>query len=174
MKIRQTVVVWGLVAFLTPCMVHAQASSVADGTLVHVRLTADVLSSQVAVGSRVEMEIAEPVTLQGVVLIPEGAAAWGAVQAVRKGKILLFDIEGARLPNGRIVMLRHSPQRVAQPKQDAIKVEIRVGRDLGAPKGMEYNAYMDQNLDVDVALETVAPTRPDAEPAVATAADPPH
>ncbi|MGD0226426.1 MAG: hypothetical protein ABSF71_29200 [Terriglobia bacterium] len=174
MKIRQTVVAWGLIAALAPCMVHAQASSLADGTLVHVRLTADVLSSQATVGSRVDMEIAEPVTLEGVVLIPEGSAAWGVVQAVRRGKILQFDIEGARLPNGRIVMLRHSPQRATQAKRDAIKVEIRVGGDLGAPKGMEYNAYMDQDLDVDVALETAAPARPHAEAAVAAATNPPR
>jgi hypothetical protein len=39
---------------------------------------------------------------------------------------------------------------------------------------MEYNAYMDQDLDVDVALETAAPARPHAEAAVAAATNPPR
>ncbi|MGO8816850.1 MAG: PEGA domain-containing protein [Terriglobia bacterium] len=162
MKIRQTVATLGLVAALAPGMAHAQAASLADGTRIHVRLKADLLSSEAVVGSRVDMEIAEPVTLQGVELIPEGTAAWGAVQAVKKGKILDFDIEEARLPNGRIVMLRCSPQRATQAKKDGIKVEIRVGSDLGAPKGIEFTAYLDQDLDADVALETPPAARPAA------------
>jgi len=153
-------------------MAHAQAASLADGTRIRVRLTADLLSSEAVVGSRVDMEIAEPVTLQGVELIPEGTAAWGAVLAVRKGKILNFDIEEARLPNGRIVMLRCSPQRATQTKKDEIKVEIRVGNDLGAPKGIEYTAYLDQDLDADVALETAPPARPAAAGTAVAATEP--
>ena len=170
MKIRQTVVLWGLIAVLAPSMVHAQASTLADGTVVHVRLTADLLSSEVLVGSRVDMEIAQPVALENEVLIPEGSAAWGEVRAVRRGKILDFDIVGARLPNGRIVLLRCSPQRTTKTKKDEIKVEIRMGRDLGAPKGIEYTAYLDQDLDVDLALEPLAPAQPTAVAAAAAAA----
>jgi len=172
MKIRQTVVLWGLIAVLAPSMVRAQASTLADGTVVHVRLTADLLSSEVLVGSRVDMEIAQPVALENEVLIPEGSAAWGEVRAVRRGKILDFDIVGARLPNGRIVLLRCSPQRTTKTKKDEIKVEIRMGRDLGAPKGIEYTAYLDQDLDVDLALEPLAPAQPTAVAAAAAAAEP--
>ena len=162
MKIRQTMVVWGLIAVLAPSMVRAQAPSLADGTAVHVRLTADLLSSEVVVGSRVEMEVAQPVALQNEVLIPEGSVAWGVVQAVKSGKILDFEIVGARLPNGRIVLLRCSPQRATKKKKDEIKVEIRMGMDLGAPKGMEYTAYLDQDLDVDLAREPLTPAQPSA------------
>ena len=59
MKIRQTVVLWGFIAVLAPSMVHAQASTLADGTVVHVRLTADLLSPEAVVGSRVDMDIVE-------------------------------------------------------------------------------------------------------------------
>ena len=170
MKIRQTVVLWGLIAVLAPSMVHAQASTLADGTVVHVRLTADLLSSWAVVGSRVELEIAQPVILEGVVVIPTGSPAWGSVRAVKKGKILHFDIEAMRLPNREIVLLRCSPQRTTQAKKDEIKVEIWVGRELGAPKGIEFTAYLDQDVNVDVAGEPVAPAQPTpvAHPAPAT------
>ena len=114
MRIRQAVVAWGLVVACAGSMVQAQAARLADGTAVRVRLTADLLSSQAVVGARVDLEIAQPVMLQGVVVIPPGSVAWGAVQVVKKGKILHFDIEGVRLPNQEIVKLRCSPQKTTQ------------------------------------------------------------
>jgi len=57
-------------------------------------------------------------------------------------------------------MLRYSPQRTTQAKKDEIKVEIRVGRELGAPKGIEFTAYLDQDVNVDVAGEPVTPAQP--------------
>jgi len=75
MGIRQAAVAWGLVAAFAGSMVQAQAAHLADGTAVHVRLTADLLSSWAVVGSRVELEIAQPVMLEGVVVIPTGSPA---------------------------------------------------------------------------------------------------
>jgi len=146
-------------------MVQAQAARLADGTTVHVRLKADLVSSQAAVGTRVDLEIAQPVTLQGTVVIPEGTVAWGAVQVVKAGKILYFDVEGVRLPNLAVVRLRVSPQKTSNVAKDEIKVESRVGGDLGAPKGSEFTAYLDQDVNVDVA-GAPAPPQP-ATPAPA-------
>jgi hypothetical protein len=151
-------------------MVQAQAARLADGTAVRVRLTADLVSSQAVVGARVDLEIAQPVTLQGVVAIPSGAVAWGAVQVVKKGKILHFDVEGVRLPNQEIVKLRCSPHKTTNAAKDEIKVETQVGGDLGAPKGSEFTAYLDQDLNVEVAGAPGAPAQP--TPAVAPAAAP--
>jgi hypothetical protein len=160
MRIRQAVVAWGLVVACAGGMVQAQAARLADGTAVRVRLTADLVSSQAAVGARVDLEIAQPVTLQGVVAIPSGAVAWGAVQVVKKGKILHFDVEGVRLPNQEIVKLRCSPHKTTNAAKDEIKVETQVGGDLGAPKGSEFTAYLDQDLNVEVAGAPVAPAPP--------------
>ncbi|MGA2982255.1 MAG: PEGA domain-containing protein [Terriglobia bacterium] len=170
MRFRQAVVAWGLVLACAGSTGQAQAAHLADGTAVHVRLTADLMSSRAVVGTRVELEIAEPVTLQGVVVIPAGAMAWGAVQMVKSGKILHFDIEGVRLPNQEIVKLRCSPQRTNRAAKDELKVETQVGGDLGAPKGSGFTAYLDQDVNVNAAGAPAAPAQ--ATPVVAPAAAP--
>jgi hypothetical protein len=153
-------------------MVQAQAARLADGAAVRVRLTADLVSSQAAVGARVDMEIAQPVTLQGVVAIPAGAVAWGAVQMVKKGKVLYFDVEGVRLPNQEIVKLRVSPHKTTNAGKDRIKVETQVGGDLGAAKGSEFPAYLDQDVDVEVKGAPAAPAPPTQVGAPAAAPQP--
>jgi hypothetical protein len=151
-------------------MAQAQAARLADGTAIRVRLTADLLSSQAAVGARVDMEVAQPVMLQGGVAIPTGAVVWGAIQDVKKGKSLHFDIEGVRLPNQQTVKLRCSTHKTGNAAKDEIKVETQVGGDLGAAKGSEFTAYLDQDVDVNVAAAPAAPAQP--APAVAPAPAP--
>ncbi len=166
MRIWQAGVAWGLVVACAGSMVHAQVARLADGTAVRVRLTANLLSSQAVAGARVDLEIAQPVMLQGVVMIPPGSVAWGAVQVVKKGKILHFDIEGVRLPNQESVKLRCSPQKTTRATKDEIKVETQVGGDLGAARGSEFTAYLDQDVNVDGAGTPAQPT-PAVVPAVA-------
>jgi hypothetical protein len=170
MRIRQAVVAIGLVVACAGSIMPAQAARLVDGTAVHVRLKADVVSSQVAIGARVDLEISQPVMLQGTVVIPEGAVAWGAVQVVKAGKVLHFDVEGVRLPNLQVVKLRVSPEKTTNASKDEIKVETKVGADVGAPKGSEYTAYLDQDVNVDVAAAPVTPAP--AAPVVTPAPQP--
>lgn len=160
MGIRQVVVAWGLVIGLAVTCMQARAARLADGTAVRVRLTADLLSSRAKEGSRVTLEVAQPDLLQGVVVIPVGAEVWGAVQTVKMGKALYFDIEGVRLPNKQIVLLRCSQQKQTHSKKDVIKVETMMNGQLGAPQGFEFTAYLDQDVNVDVPGEPVAPAQP--------------
>jgi hypothetical protein len=160
MKLRQAVLAWGWVVACAGGLASAQAARLADGTAVHVRLTADLLSSRVTVGDRVDMQISQPVTLQGVVVIPAGSVAWGAVQVVKKGKTVHFDVEGVRLPNQQIVKLRVSPEKTTNVGKDEIKVETQVGGDLGAAKGSEFTAYLDQDVNVDGSGVSVATPQP--------------
>ncbi|MGD0225717.1 MAG: hypothetical protein ABSF71_25590 [Terriglobia bacterium] len=150
MRIRQALVAWGLVMAFAGTYVQAREARLVDGAAVHLRLRTDLLSSRAKVGSRVNLEVAQSVILQGVVVIPEGAEAWGAVQAVKKGKILHFDIEGVRLPNRQIVLLRCTPQKKTRSTKDVIKVETEINGQLGAPQGFEFTAYLDQDVNVDV------------------------
>jgi hypothetical protein len=97
------------------------------------------------------------------VVIAEGSVAWGTVQTAKKGKALRFDIEGLRLPNLKDVKLRCSPQKTTNLGKNEIEVESHVGSDLGAPKGSEFTAYLDQDVTVEVAgapAATVAPVPP--------------
>ncbi len=173
MRLRQALVAWGLFVVCAGGMAPAQAERLADGTAVHVRLTKDLLSSRATVGSRVDLEIAQPVLLHGVVAIPPGSVAWGTVQAAKKGKTLEFDIEGLRLPNQQIVKLRVSAAKTKNAGKNEIKVTTRVGGDLGAAKGSEFIAYLNQNVDVEGAGAAALPTPVGASESATQPTEPP-
>lgn len=164
MKIRQAVKAWGWLAACACVMAQAQTVRVADGTQVRVRLTADLLSAQSTVGARVDMEVSQPLVSQGVTVIPAGSVVWGAVQEVKKGKVLNFDIEGVRLPNQQIVKLRVSQRKTTNAGKDEIRVDTQVSGDLGVEKGSEYAAYLDQDLEVAGAPAAPAQPAPAAAP----------
>ena len=168
MRLRQGLVTWGVVLACAGATMPAQAAHLADGTIIQVRLIADLLSSQAAAGSLVDMEIAAPLMLQGSVLIPPGSPVWGTVYSVKKGRIVYFDIVGVRLPNRQTVRLRASPQRPKNSKsvRNEIKVESPIAGDWGAPKGSEFTAYLDQDLDVEATDAPANPTAPAATSAV--------
>ena len=182
-----------LVCMLIPsCLAFSQRVRLPEGTPVHLRLKADLASDQVEEGVRVDFEVASPVLIQGIAVIPAGAVSWGAVQSVKKGKFIKFDIEGVRLPDLTDVKLRTVGGRGKNPAQDQIKVDASFKGGVGAPKGTEYTAYVNEDREVAVAAqpsspalaptptaaattpptpaETTAPTPPAATPSTATPA----
>ena len=72
MRIRQTLAAWSLAVAFAGGAMQAQGARLTDGTAVRLRLTADVVSASATVGARVDLVTAQPVTVQGVVVIPEG------------------------------------------------------------------------------------------------------
>jgi len=158
MKRKQGLVILGWMLACVVGALPAQAARLAEGTAVRVRLKADLLSSKVTIGTRIDMEVAQPVMLHGAVAIPAGATVWGGVQEVKPGKLLRIDVEGMRLPNNQIVKLRCGPQRVAKAYKDELRVESQVSGDVGAAKGTEFVAYLDQDVDVDAGGAPAAPT----------------
>ena len=130
------------------CLAFGQRVSLPEGTAVRVRLKADLTSDQAAEGSRVDFEVARPVLIQGMTVIPEGAVAWGAVQSVKQGKFIKFDIEGVRLPDLTDIKLRSVRTKAKNPGQDEIKVYSSFKGGVGAARGTEYTAYVDQSKEV--------------------------
>ncbi len=147
-----------LVCMLIPsCLAFGQRVRLPDGTPVRVRLKADLTSDQVEEGTRVDFEVARPVIIQGMTVIPEGAVSWGAVQSVKKGKFIRFDIEGVRLPDLTDVKLRTVAGRAKNPGQDQIKADASFKGGVGAPKGTEYTAYVNEDREVAVAARAQHP-----------------
>jgi hypothetical protein len=150
-------------------------------------LKADLMSDQVEEGARVDFEVASPVLIQGIAVIPEGAVSWGAVQSVKKGKFIKFDIEGVRLPDLTDVKLRTVGGRAKNPGQDQIKIDASFKGGVGAPQGTEYTAYVNEDREVAVAAQpgspalaptptaaaTTPPTAAGTTPPAAVAATPP-
>ena len=159
-----------LVCMLIPsCLAFGQRVRLPEGTPVRVRLKADLASDQVEEGARVDFEVASPVVIQGMTVIPEGAVSWGAVQSVKKGKFIKFDIEGVRLPDLTDVKLRSVGARAKNPGQDQIKVESSFKGGVGAPKGTEYTAYVNEAREVAVSGQPSVPAlaaTPSAAPTI--------
>jgi len=165
-----------LVCMLIPsCLAFGQRVRLPEGTPVRVRLKADLTSDQVEEGTRVDFEVAHPVIIQGIAVIPVGAVSWGAVQSVKKGKFIKFDIEGVRLPDLTDVKLRTAGGRAKNPAQDQFKVDASFKGGVGAPKGSEYTAYVNEDREVAVAAQpsipALAPTPTPAETTPPTPAE---
>jgi hypothetical protein len=152
------------------CLAFGQRVRLPEGTPVHVRLKADLTSDQAVEGARVDFEVARPVLVQGMLVIPVGAVAWGAIQSVKKGKFIKFDIEGVRLPDLTDIKLRSMGMRAKNPGQDQIKVDSSFRGGVGAPKGTEYSAYVDETREV---AATGLPSNPVLATPPSAAATPP-
>ena len=178
-----------LVCMLIPsCLAFGQRVRLPEGTPVRVRLKADLSSDQVEEGARVDFEVARPVIIQGMTVIPVGAVSWGAVQSVKKGKFVKFDIEGVQLPDGTNVglrcvgaqpKLRSVGAKAKAPGQDQIKVDSSFNGGVGAAKGTEYTAYVNEDREVAASGQPSIPApappptaAPAAPPAQATAPPP--
>jgi hypothetical protein len=151
----------------------AERVRVPDGMPVPVRLKADIRSNQVQPGDRVDFEVARPVTVRGLTVIPAGSVAWGAVQSVKRDKEIKFDVQGLRLPNLQEVRLRSVSQKTKNPGKDQIKLETMLGEVVGARMGTEFMAYLDEDVEVETAAaqEAVSGTPPTAPAVVAPPAE---
>lgn len=158
MNMKGSIVALALSLAAVSSLLFAERVRLAEGTPVRVRLRADLLSSQVDEGSRVDFEVARPVIIRGMVVIPEGALAWGAVQSVKKDKTLKFDIEGVRLADLTNVKLRSIREKAKNPGKDLIKIETEMDGGVGARKGSEFTAYVDEEASVEATAAAPAPT----------------
>ena len=157
MKVKYSIGVVLVCMLIPSCLAFGQRVRLPDGTSVRVRLKADLTSDQVEEGTRVDFEVARPVIIQGIAVIPVGAVSWGAVQSVKKGKFIRFDIEGVRLPDLTDVKLRTVGGKAKNPAQDQIKVDGSFKGGVGAPKGTEYTAYVNEDREVAVAAQPSIP-----------------
>jgi PEGA domain len=151
---------------------YAVTVKVTEGTPLRVRLKADLWSENVQQGGRVDLEVAEPVIVNGQTVIPEGAVVWGAVQEVKKHKFIRFDVEGLRLPNLQQLELRCLPAKTKNPDKDMIRIENKRGDDVGLPRGSLFDAYVDATADVQVAPPPAPKPLKDAAQAAAPVAKP--
>ena len=152
-------------------LLWAERVRVPDGMPVPVRLKADIRSNQVQPGDRVDFEVARPITVRGLVVIPEGSVAWGAVQSVKREKEIKFDVQGLRLPNLQELRLRSVSQKTKNPGKDQIKLETMLGEVVGARMGTEFMAYLDEDVEVETAAAPEA-TGGTPRPASTAAAQP--
>jgi len=136
-----------------------------EGTVVRVRLMETLDSRTANVGDIVNLEVADPIMVDGVIVVETGAKVTGKIiDAVknksmgRKGK-LDFSIDFARAKDGQNVPLTSN---VKQGGKDATVGVIAAaalinplalfikGKAAIINKGTEFNCYVSRNFDVKV------------------------
>lgn len=155
---------------------------VPDGTLVALKLHYNLTTENVLKGDRVDFDVAENVVVDGHVVIPRGAVAWGKVIKVKgagkknaKDAFVTFAFSGVRSVDSQTIDLRLLPYK--SKKHDSSDEEVVEAspipglreRMIGAPQGKEYAAYTDGEILVNVPERAPAPSAP-AAPAAGEAA----
>ena len=173
MKLNRILVILTTGLFLSPGLLFAERVTLMDGTPVRLRLKADLISDRAKERDRVDFEVAEPVVVNRLVVIPQGATAWGAVQGVKKDKFVRFDVVAVRLPNQMTVKLRISREKGSPAGKGDIRVENDLGnKKFGANQGSVFTAYVAETIGLEAAPAEGTPPSP-AKAAPPTAAPSP-
>lgn len=150
----------------------AKRFRLADGTPVRVWLIQDLSSANAAIGDRVGFEVLDDVEINGIIVIPYRAMAWGTVTEVRrKGRLarggrLTVKIDAVRLADGEIVPLRAIENAKGEGHSGAMKSELEQttlaffpaaplallmrGEDTTIPAGTEVAAYINGDTPLDL------------------------
>jgi hypothetical protein len=150
----------------------AQVLTLQDGTPVRLRLNRTVSSANAHVGETVDFEVTEPVINQSYVVIPKGAVALGLVTKMetkrrfgRAGELELR-IDSVRLPDGRTIPLRATPEKGEGDMSGARKAATIAaspvlvwvkGKDVTFEKGTETTAYVSGDARIDASQARTAP-----------------
>jgi len=150
----------------------AQVHTLQDGTPVRLRLNRTVSSAEAHVGETVDFEVTEPVINQSYVVIPKGAVALGHVAKVEgkrrfgRAGTLELSIDSVRLPDGRTLPLRATPEKgegdmsgarvAATIAASPVLVWVK-GKDVTFEKGSETTAYVSGDARIDESPRAVTP-----------------
>ncbi|MBI4910169.1 MAG: hypothetical protein HY820_41510 [Acidobacteria bacterium] len=137
----------------------------ADGEKVRLVLMEDISSATANHGDRINFTVAEEVKVGEFVVIAKGAAGRGSVAAAKKkgmlgqGGKLTIAMEGTKAVDGQNVRIRATAGREGDDKMGkTVAVAVLAGpfavlvkgKDIVAPKGTEYTAYIDESKEIIV------------------------
>ncbi|HET7215943.1 MAG TPA: PEGA domain-containing protein [Terriglobia bacterium] len=142
-----------------------------DGTPIKLRLTRTISSASAQVGDRVDFEVLDAVSVNGIVVIPKGSIAWGTVTEAHKkrrmgrGGKLNVNIDSVRLADGEKDALRAVKDTAGGGHVGAMTGAIVAtsivffpaaplflfmhGKDITIPKGTEIAAYTNGDMTLD-------------------------
>ena len=149
-------------AWTVPRLSAAQVR-VPDGTLVRLKLHADITTENVVKGDRVEFDVAENVMLSNRVVIPKGAVARGVVTDVKgagkkkaKDAAVTFRFVAVRAADNQEIPLRVMPTKSRKGEASESEMEINTPipglreRMIGAEAGKDFAAYTDTDALINV------------------------
>ena len=145
----------------------AQTLNVTEGTVVRVRLLEKLdTGTNLNVGSQIAFEVADPIMIDGKVVVRPGARATGTITeatkakwAGRKGK-LDFTIDYIEAVDGQNIRVRSTANgvkgkgNVGLMAAGAILVSplaiVVRGKNAVVEKGTEFSVYTDQDREIEV------------------------
>jgi len=139
-----------------------------DGTPVKLRLQRNISSEDAQTGDKVDFDVLDEVTVDGVTVIPKGSIAWGTVteaqpkRRLARGGKLDVNIDAVRLADGEKCPLRavkgvkgggHTAGMTAGIVATGFIVWPAApfflfmhGKDITIPEGTEITAYVNGNM----------------------------
>ena len=139
---------------------------VPDGEKVRLLLMDDISSSTANQGDRINFTVAEDIKVGEDIIIAKGAAAVGSVtHAKKKGMLgqggkLTMSLDQVKSVDGQNLRIRATAGREGDDKiGKTVAIAVLAGpfallvkgKDIVAPRGTEYTAYLDETKDIVVA-----------------------
>ena len=148
-----------------------------NGTPIHLKLGKTISSATAHVGDIVDLQVAEEVIVDGLAVIPQGAAATGLVKEVEPrrrlghGGKLAFSIDSVRLKDNEKAAVRSFQESTGANNAAGAILPLASGKDVVFAQGAEFTAYVDGDMklkkeafQVEKATSSAAPAPPDGKP----------
>jgi hypothetical protein len=142
-----------------------------NGTPIHLKLGKTISSATAHVGDVINLQVAEEVTLNGLVVIPRGAAATAVVtEAEPKKRLghsgkLGFNINAVRLSDDEKAAIRSYQESTGSNNSTGAMLPLASGKDVVFTEGTDFTAYVDGDMKLKKAAFRVEKDSPSATPA---------
>jgi hypothetical protein len=152
-------------------------------TEVPLRIKQAVSSAESKINDRVDFEVVDHVRQDDAIVIPRGSLAWGIVTAaepknrMRKNGKLDIDLQAICLPDGTGAPLRAvrrgsltTPNSETAAGDSVLALPalpmllFLYGKDVVIPKGREFTAFLDEDIEVERTALSRGPARGCASP----------
>jgi hypothetical protein len=158
---------------------HASSSefTLRNGTPIRMKLGKTISSATAHVGDVVELQVVEEVLVDGLTVIPQGAAATGVVKEAEPKKRLghsgklAFSIDFVRLKDNEKAAVRSFQESTGSNGSAGSILPLGTGKEVVFTQGSEFTAYVDGDVNLkkktfQVAKDdsSAAPARPDDKP----------
>ena len=132
-----------------------------DGTPFQITLT-DAIPNDANLGLPLRFTVSDDFQVHGIVVLPKGALVYGEItEAPKKRKFLgigggrlSFSLSKAQLADGSWVKVRSlASARPDGVNQRPVEASAKGAKDIAAPAGTEYIAYIDGEQQATVPLK---------------------
>ncbi len=125
-----------------------------NGTPIHLKLGKTISSATAHVGDVVDLKVVEEVTVDGLLVIPEGAVAIGLVmdaepkKRMGHGGKLALSINFVRLKDDEKAAVRSFQENTGSSNSTGAVLPLASGKDVVFTQGTEFTAYVDGDMQL--------------------------